>query len=195
MIMSGKKRGADSRPPRTQRTRAALISAFIELLLERGYDAVTVHAVAARAGVGRSTFYVHFPDKREILRQSLAAPSLQLARAFSEQLEPAALTPQLRHFHANRVRNRAFLLPPLRGLWVRFLADLIEQRLGPRISAARDRRLPRKLAALQLAESQLALIVHWLLEESSCDVETVAAALIASAGALRAAVWEPQAPI
>jgi len=34
------------------------------LLNEQGYDATTVTQIAERAGVTRSTFFRHFPDKR-----------------------------------------------------------------------------------------------------------------------------------
>jgi len=52
---------------RVQRTRQRLHEAFISLILERGYDAVTVRDVVHRAGVGRSTFYTHFADLEELL--------------------------------------------------------------------------------------------------------------------------------
>lgn len=44
-----------------------LHEAFLSLILERGYDAVTVQDIAERADVGRSTFYAHFPDKEALL--------------------------------------------------------------------------------------------------------------------------------
>jgi AcrR family transcriptional regulator len=52
---------------RVQRTRRLLHEAFISLILERGYDAVTIRDVVQRAGVGRSTFYTHFADLEEVL--------------------------------------------------------------------------------------------------------------------------------
>jgi AcrR family transcriptional regulator len=52
---------------RVQRTRRLLHEAFISLILERGYDAVTIRDVVRRAGVGRSTFYTHFADLEEVL--------------------------------------------------------------------------------------------------------------------------------
>jgi AcrR family transcriptional regulator len=60
------------RPPvrgdrRVQRSRARLHRALVALILERGWDRVRVQDVCARAGVGRSTFYVHFADKEELL--------------------------------------------------------------------------------------------------------------------------------
>jgi AcrR family transcriptional regulator len=39
----------------------------VDLILERGWDRVTVQAVCDRARVGRSTFYVHFADKEDLL--------------------------------------------------------------------------------------------------------------------------------
>src|SRR5262249_19275434 len=52
---------------RIQRTRALLLSALLDLIVERGYEEITVQDIADRANVGRSTFYKHFLDKRELL--------------------------------------------------------------------------------------------------------------------------------
>ncbi len=43
----------------------------MELILEKGYDAVTVTDIIARADVGRSTFYAHFTDKQDVLFSNL----------------------------------------------------------------------------------------------------------------------------
>jgi AcrR family transcriptional regulator len=50
-----------------QRSRERLFDALVALVLERGWDKVNVRDVCVRAGVGRSTFYVHFADKEELL--------------------------------------------------------------------------------------------------------------------------------
>jgi AcrR family transcriptional regulator len=52
---------------RVQRSRERLHGALIALVLEKGWDRVSVRDVCARAGVGRSTFYVHFADKEDLL--------------------------------------------------------------------------------------------------------------------------------
>jgi len=55
---------------RVQRTRRLLGAALIELMQERGYDAITVQDVIDQADVGRSTFYTHFRDKEDLLASS-----------------------------------------------------------------------------------------------------------------------------
>lgn len=52
---------------RTSRTRRALQDAFQELILEKGYDAVTVEEITDRANLGRTTFYLHYKDKEDLL--------------------------------------------------------------------------------------------------------------------------------
>jgi len=44
-----------------------LVLAAVDLFTEQGYDATTVAQIAERAGVTKSTFFRHFPDKRELL--------------------------------------------------------------------------------------------------------------------------------
>jgi AcrR family transcriptional regulator len=56
-----KKKTAPDR--RILRTRRSLLDALVGLILEKGYEAVTVQDVIDRADVGRSTFYAHFHDK------------------------------------------------------------------------------------------------------------------------------------
>ena len=57
--------GGDDR--RVRKTRRSLHEALVTLILERGWDAVSVRDVCERADVGRSTFYVHFADKENLL--------------------------------------------------------------------------------------------------------------------------------
>jgi AcrR family transcriptional regulator len=56
---------------RTLRTRQALHQALLRLSVERGYDQVSVADIADAANVGRSTFYAHYTDKDDLLRQGL----------------------------------------------------------------------------------------------------------------------------
>jgi AcrR family transcriptional regulator len=63
---------------RTSRTRRQLKEALFSLVLEKGYDAVTVEDITARADLGRTTFYLHYHDKEELLLESIELVSDEL---------------------------------------------------------------------------------------------------------------------
>lgn len=48
-------------------TNERLVAAAFELFGERGYDATTVDDIAARAGVGRTTFFRHYGSKEAVI--------------------------------------------------------------------------------------------------------------------------------
>lgn len=52
---------------RTQKTKKYLAAALKELIVEKGYDDITVQDIIDRANVGRSTFYSHYENKEQLL--------------------------------------------------------------------------------------------------------------------------------
>ena len=52
---------------RVHRTRRLLHKALMSCILEKRYESITVQEILDRADVGRSTFYMHFRDKDELL--------------------------------------------------------------------------------------------------------------------------------
>jgi AcrR family transcriptional regulator len=56
---------------RIQKTQAALHEALISLMRERPYELIMVKNILDRANVGRSTFYMHYKDKDELLIEGL----------------------------------------------------------------------------------------------------------------------------
>jgi AcrR family transcriptional regulator len=52
---------------RIQKSRRLLHQALISLVLEKKYESITVQQILDRAGVGRSTFYLHFENKDDVL--------------------------------------------------------------------------------------------------------------------------------
>jgi len=56
---------------RVRRTRDLLGRALIELIVEKPVNEVTVQDVLDRSGVGRSTFYLHYRDKDDLLVSQL----------------------------------------------------------------------------------------------------------------------------
>ena len=56
---------------RVLKTRLALRYSLLELLPEKGWDELSVQDICDRANVGRSTFYIHFQNKEELLSNGL----------------------------------------------------------------------------------------------------------------------------
>jgi AcrR family transcriptional regulator len=65
--------------------RERIVLAAVDLFTEQGYDDTTVAQIAERAGITKSTFFRHFPDKRELL----AAGQETLSRLLTEGIAEA----------------------------------------------------------------------------------------------------------
>lgn len=62
--------------PRIVRTLSKVLAATYELLLEVGFDQVTIDAISERSGVSRSTLYRHWDTRDDMLRQAFSAHSI-----------------------------------------------------------------------------------------------------------------------
>ena len=52
---------------RSEKSRRAIVTATRDLLLDRGFDKLTIEAVAARAGVGKQTIYRWWPSRHALV--------------------------------------------------------------------------------------------------------------------------------
>ncbi len=73
--MSTKQQKTD---PRVLRTRQFLQDALIELIKEKGFDNVQIQEITDRAGLNRSTFYLHYRDKNDLLVKQMGYALEQL---------------------------------------------------------------------------------------------------------------------
>jgi AcrR family transcriptional regulator len=58
--------------PRRLRTRAALLTAGLDLLAERSIDAIAIDEIVDAANVSKGSFFNHFQDKQEFAREIAA---------------------------------------------------------------------------------------------------------------------------
>lgn len=52
---------------RVVKTRELIRRAFLELIVEKGYEAITIQDIAERSMTNRNTFYLHYTDKKDLL--------------------------------------------------------------------------------------------------------------------------------
>lgn len=169
---------------RIERTRKALLAAFAEIFLTEGYAALTVDAIARRADVGRSTFYTHFHGVEDLLLHSLERPSALFASLVRGDIAPDKLVPLLEHFQEQRRLNRVVFDAPVRDIWIKCLARLIERELAPRRLKPS---LPLPMIAAHIAQSQIALVAAWILSWQQAKAQRIAEALVATTNANMAA--------
>ena len=170
---------------RIQKTLSALREAFFELVLSQSYDEISVSDIIEKANVGRSTFYQHFKSKDDILVASMHYPlsNLSMAVAFEDSTE--SLLHLMEHFWENRQFAPRIFGGSARKHVVASLTDMIESQLKVASSQGIIISIPLRLAAHQLAESQLVIIIDWLTGKAHCDAQTMAKHLRKSSVALR----------
>jgi len=65
---------------RSEKSRQAIVTATRELLLLRGFDRLTIEAVAARAGVGKQTIYRWWPSRHALAADVILADADRILR-------------------------------------------------------------------------------------------------------------------
>ena len=166
---------------RGERTRDRLLGSLIELVLDQGYEHLSVHEVVTVAGVARSTFYTHFRGLLELLEVSLERPCMALAASVRLRASPSDLVPLLIHFRAQSRSNSVFFRDPIRSIWSRCLARAIAVAVRGDPSRPQHRPvIPHELLAPVLAELQLAIINRWVTSRPAVSAEAIAVALSAS---------------
>lgn len=64
--------------PRVERSRQVILQAALDELGDVGYGTFRIESVAARAGVGKSTIYRHWPDKLALIADAFETSHLQM---------------------------------------------------------------------------------------------------------------------
>ena len=161
---------------RVQRTRRLLHKGLMSLILEKKYESITVQEILDQADVGRSTFYMHFQDKDELLFSGF-----QYLQSFLESVQGAsAIVPgksyeriigfslaMFEHAHEYRRVNRALLGSDAEAVVRRriqsVLAGIVSRELKLELQS-RKRNLPvsSELLAHFLVSTYISVLTWWL---------------------------------
>ena len=171
---------------RVQRTRELLQKALIELISERGYDAITIQDIADRANLGRTTFYLHYSSKDElfitcheaIVSEFRIGPLHPLSREELLSPEaPAGMTSAYRHLDDARARLYSIFQGKDGLLILRRIRDWNAQEIEAVLRAAfveADSTIPFDVLANYLAGAQIALVQWWLEKRQPHKLENLA---------------------
>jgi len=158
---------------RKERTRNALKKAVIELILEKGYDDLTIEAITDRADLGRGTFYIHFEDKNDILWEIMkdgidtVDRETNVRYAMEKPKTPEYLGFLVTFEHANKNRELYQIMFGGRGSAMlsnrmqKYLADEIEREIrNSRVFT--DFNLPPLFIAQYLTGALVRVLIWWL---------------------------------
>lgn len=170
--MPSHSKGAEDR--RIQKTTNLLREALVSLIAEKPYDSIVVKEILDRANVGRSTFYMHFRDKDDLLVSGIhdmLGPVPSPTRAAGKDNEwilwfsLPVFEHHYRHAHAWRDRighrGRAILHEHLRRALTEIIAEAIKKDL--RLQRKSARHVPANLFSSYVA-STFVLVLNWWLD-------------------------------
>jgi len=157
----------DKNDRRSQRTRQALGDALVELMIDQGYDAISIKDIIQQANVGRSTFYSHYADKEALFVSQLdRVMDLLSKHTPQESSNGNPFFPSLGLFqHIQEQRKLYEILAWGSGIDVltrhlqKFLSEKIEQRLS---ANGQTYEMPVPIIANFLSGSFLSLVKWWL---------------------------------
>jgi AcrR family transcriptional regulator len=176
---------------RVQRTRRLLHKALMSLILEKKYESITVQEILDRADVGRSTFYMHFKDKDELLfegfqylqsfLESAQATAGAIPRNSYERIIGFSL-PMFEHAQEYRRVNRALLGSNAEAVVRRrihsVLAGIVLRELKLELRSRKRASIPvsPELLTLFLVSSFTAVLTWWLNSKNPGSPEDIDAA-------------------
>jgi len=159
---------------RSIRTRNALREALIQLIGERGWDAIAVQDLCERANVGRSTFYSHFPNKDALLLGGLEDLRVELGRqaTLRSPAKGGSSSPGFR-FSLGLIEHAHQQRKVFRGLIGRRSGYVVQQRFREMVVRLIDDelppskgRLPKAAIARALAAAFVELLAWWVEQRS-----------------------------
>lgn len=156
---------------RVQRTRDLLKSALMQLVLEKGYDAVTIQDIVERANLGRTTFYSHYQSKDDLLLDHYAeyAHGFMLRQFSYDDLMGETPSPELERFLQIMADGRTIYLTITRAkdadVIMRAIRRLMTDNLRDSLLAAFPETapsLPLDVLTHYIVGAQLSLMDWWL---------------------------------
>lgn len=173
------------------KTKASLHNALIGLAREKPYPAIAVKEILDRANVGKSTFYMHFRDKDDLLESGIHDILATLhdqprAGNASERILAFSL-PLLEHIDGHRRgagpkmkrEGRAIMHEHMQHVLTALIADELARSTGTGASA----QIPADLVARHVA-STFVLVLNWWVESEPAltpqDVNAYFRALVAA---------------
>ena len=151
---------------RIRRTQHLLAEALIALILEKGYESVTIRDITERADIGYATFFRHYHDKNELLKDVMdvvLTELIQLLGTSQPDMDPVTVGVLLFQYVQERSEVIRVLLRSHS-----LLDDVIEvatQNVLRERSWQPNSVVPPEIVSYYIVASSVSLIRWWLAHE------------------------------
>ena len=167
---------------RVARTKAAIEDAFVQLVIERGYDRVAVEDIADRADLARATFHAPFPNKEAVLFSVFTRlirdllPRIAYRSGPWDEVRRDAMQAAYRHAAEMPDLYRACLSDArTRQAYLSILSRGAERNFRDRLNAlGHQPRVPVPVMARAFVGAHVAILEAWLAGELDGDAEQLA---------------------
>lgn len=162
-----------------------LHQALFSLIMEKGYDAISIKDICDKANVGRTTFYAHYPSKDELKRSGLDHLRKVLTERQRIAIEEAGVAgrgslifslPMFEHardhLHLYRAliggRGGSIALETI----CEILSDVVRDELAEMMTMT-GLDVPRELAVQHVVGAYMAVLIWWLEGGAVIPIEQV----------------------
>jgi len=182
----------DKQDRRVTKTRQEIKEAFIALMQEKGFDALTVRDLTERANINRTTFYKHFLDKYDLLdryEQEIfdrieaiieQAPASALHDWF-EQHTIASIVQVYEIFHEEKSLMKILLGPNGDSTFQEKIRLLLTRSIHARLADQIDPaalHFPLELMVMYVSSAHVGIIRYWLENDIPYSPEQLARLLL-----------------
>ncbi|HEX6557466.1 MAG TPA: TetR/AcrR family transcriptional regulator [Ktedonobacteraceae bacterium] len=147
---------------RVKRTQHLLARALIALTLEKGYEAVTIRDITERADVGYATFFRHYHDKDELLKDVLDVVLTEIIDLLGSTRSADPTTIGVLLFRYVQQQSEIVRVLLMSHALLQRSIEIATQKVVSEHTFLPDSVVPLEIAAHHIVASSISLIQWWL---------------------------------
>ncbi|WP_138751407.1 TetR/AcrR family transcriptional regulator [Paenibacillus sinopodophylli] len=166
---------------RIVKSKQAIQSTFLQMLVKEGFDEITVRSITEQANMGRKTFYLHYVDKYDLLDKIVDDHIVQLRQICDQKKDMGIIEgsiiwfsyfEQHKLFFASLFKSKS--ASSFRGKLLSFTTDEIDKKLHKDSRPLIDKNVFLKF----LGTATMGVLEAYVLDEIDSDIEGLAAQVV-----------------
>lgn len=163
------------------KSRQAIQSTFLQMIIQEGFDNITVKHLTEKANVGRKTFYLHYLDKYDLLDQMVDDHIAQLQEICDQKKDIGITEGSLMWFSYFELHKSFFAALFQSDSASAFRKKLLSFTMGEIDIKLNDETLPiidKRIFLKFLGMATMGVLESYVLDEIDSDIEAVSAQVV-----------------